>query len=366
MSVHSLRDVTRPPLSPSRYGNAALRAELDTLELAPLGHRHRTLYATAEHLGELVAGGELDAGTIEPVLIQAGELIGLPRSDAIRTVRRGLERGSTNPRRAPEGNRQVLQSRTDAIGAVCDWWATIERDPALRTRTGATTRRILAAFFRLAMKAGKVELAESYREIAEASGVSIGTITKHRAAWNRYVRQIEPGNRWKATRSQWRLLITKGRASGNMPEASPTGEAGVFPTARGIKAPSDNYWHRWSTGWATYRRLEPDAGRTVAELAEETGLHRGTIRRTLHRFAADGIAQRDCDGLWTECPDAESPPGLDRKEERRERHRLDRLVHADRRHRLAADRERRTELERAHRNQERGRHHAYESVRCTD
>jgi hypothetical protein len=289
-------------------------------------------------MGNLAAGGELDRKHAEYNLVAMAIDIGLTPSDAAKQVRRGLNRGEQTPRGAP-AHGTMLTDRADAITAAVTWWENVNRDHELRTRRGATTKRILAAFALLAIGAGKVRISESYRELAEASGVSIGTITKHRAELSRWVRLVEAGNRWNGNRSTWQLQ-TNQRALGNRPEADPSGNDGLFPSARTLTDPSDPYWHRWATGWAVYRLLDADDAHNAHELAAGTGLHVGSVRRILARFAAEGIAERDADGLWTARLGVTPQRGLiDHRALRHARHRAEREVWALNRERIFARRE---------------------------
>jgi hypothetical protein len=103
-----LRESSRPPRSaqavaiPARgrggYAMAALRGELEEVLSASEGTRNVTLHLAAWNLGQLVAGGALEADRTEALLCQAGERIGLPPAEALRTVASGFRAAAQYPR----------------------------------------------------------------------------------------------------------------------------------------------------------------------------------------------------------------------------------------------------------------------------
>lgn len=95
---------SRPPLRTaggSRYGLAALRAELTEIRRAPIGDRNNRLNRAAFCLGMLVAGGELDEVLVEDELLTAARHVGLGEGEARASIRSGLRAGATEPRRRP-------------------------------------------------------------------------------------------------------------------------------------------------------------------------------------------------------------------------------------------------------------------------
>lgn len=331
----------------TRYGRAALNGLADQLELAAAGYRHQTLYRAALRAGSLAAGGELDELAARAVLVAMGRQVGLAHRDAERQVSRGMEQGKLRP--AEAGASPALTSAGDARATVVEWWNSVLADELLRSRTGAVVVRILAGFGLAAMAAGSTRVHESYRELAELSGVSISTVSRRLPELARFVRRTHRGRRTSTTdRSSWQLVT--GRALRNTQDALPRGYAGVFPNARGLRNPSSPWWHRWSTGWRLYCELDADDGLTTAELARRTGLHVGSVRRNLARMAQNGWAHRDELGRWRCTPEpVEQEPVFDGfqnpQEQRRLRYRVEREL---RRQALAArarERERRREQE---------------------
>ncbi len=82
----------------SRYGEAALRRELEAVLTAPAGSRNVSLHRAAFCLGQLVAAGALGRPRVEELLVRAGEQAGLPSSEARRTVASGMRAGTDHPR----------------------------------------------------------------------------------------------------------------------------------------------------------------------------------------------------------------------------------------------------------------------------
>jgi hypothetical protein len=307
----------------SSYGMAALSSEVARVEQTAPGFRHMNLFSAACHVGELVAGREIDEATAESFLIDVGRSIDLLELDVRRQVARGLEKGKANPRTAPKAG-TMLRDRTDAVLAVVEWWGAVQAHE-WKGRTAGTTLRILAAFAVLGTKAGKLRLEESYREVAEAAGVSVGTVAKHKARWLPFVHQVRVGNRITASRTVWQLVV---RANGNRP-ASPAGKAsGLFPNARTLSDPAHNAWHGRPNDWRVYCLLTEEDTST-AHLVEVTGLHPSTIRRIGARLVDLGAVERGEDGWYLIPADAEELQhvGEDHAERLHQRHVAERKKH---------------------------------------
>jgi putative DNA primase/helicase len=80
------------------YGRKALQNAVERIHAAAEGDRHGAIYREAAGMGELVAGGVLEAGATEAALVNAGLAIGKGRTEVERTVRDGLRQGATQPR----------------------------------------------------------------------------------------------------------------------------------------------------------------------------------------------------------------------------------------------------------------------------
>ncbi|GAA4089861.1 bifunctional DNA primase/polymerase [Nonomuraea soli] len=91
----------RLALPADRHGaflHAAITGELNRLAAAPVGERNRTLFLAATALGQLVAGGALNADEVTTLLEQEGEAAGLSRAETRSTVASGLRNGARRPR----------------------------------------------------------------------------------------------------------------------------------------------------------------------------------------------------------------------------------------------------------------------------
>ncbi len=321
----------------SRYGDAALGYELGKVERCVEGIRHHTLFKASCALGELAAGGELDESETRAALEAAGRQVGLPGVDVRRQVGRGLERGRRHPRRAPEhGPCLVDTDRTEILGQLVVWWhrASAAKWPG---QAGSTRLRIVAGLFLLATGAGKVDLADSLRQVSEATGVSHATIWRHRAALAPWVRVVSKGRR-NGGRHRWRLCLSAGTSASAQNETSrPTRQgnaSGLFQGARlperqSLSSPAHDVWGRWSGGWRLFCLLDADDGLTTRDLAAATGYHVGTIRRSMNKMAAMGLAERDGDRQWrsVSCASPREEDVSDLAARRRALHQRQRVQH---------------------------------------
>ncbi|MGI8939934.1 MAG: bifunctional DNA primase/polymerase [Iamia sp.] len=101
---------TTPPSSAvtgagSVYGRRALETEVGRLALVDIGCRNDELVRASFRLGQLVAGGELDARGVAGALLTVALRIGLTEQEAVPTIRSGLAGGTRTPRRAPAARR---------------------------------------------------------------------------------------------------------------------------------------------------------------------------------------------------------------------------------------------------------------------
>ena len=108
----ALLEAMRPPAVPmaprhfyknvevGAYGRRALEAEVGRVALAVVGERNDQLNRSAFALGQLVAGGELDAEEAVDALLLAAGRAGLGALEAERTVASGFASGMLSPRSA--------------------------------------------------------------------------------------------------------------------------------------------------------------------------------------------------------------------------------------------------------------------------
>jgi hypothetical protein len=83
------------------YAQAALTAECERVTGAVNGTRNHTLNRAAFSLGQLIAGGELDEGTVIRELSAAARVVGLDEPEISNTIASGFRGGSTSPRSIP-------------------------------------------------------------------------------------------------------------------------------------------------------------------------------------------------------------------------------------------------------------------------
>lgn len=95
----------RPGKDTSKWADAALQGELDRLLQAQPGMRNHTLNKVAYRLGQIIAGGGLDEGEVEGVLIDGAKAIGLGEREAAATVHSGLTAGEESPRVPSQASR---------------------------------------------------------------------------------------------------------------------------------------------------------------------------------------------------------------------------------------------------------------------
>jgi len=109
---HWLLKRLRPPVPPGRrsavqgapvgrYGRAAMRSEAQALARCVEGERNDRLNRAAFQLGQVVAAGHLDAGTVDRVLMDVALAIGLGEQEAEATIASGLRAGQASPRVKP-------------------------------------------------------------------------------------------------------------------------------------------------------------------------------------------------------------------------------------------------------------------------
>jgi hypothetical protein len=80
------------------YLRAAVAGELARVAAATRGSRNHTLYIAAIALGQLAAGGALNAKYVTAELEHAAAGVGLGQAEAVATIRSGLRAGARRPR----------------------------------------------------------------------------------------------------------------------------------------------------------------------------------------------------------------------------------------------------------------------------
>jgi hypothetical protein len=86
----------------SAWARTALERELADISAAQEGTRNSTLNRAAFSLGQIIAGGALDADEVERLLLDRAASIGLGEGEARATISSGLSAGARQPRRPAE------------------------------------------------------------------------------------------------------------------------------------------------------------------------------------------------------------------------------------------------------------------------
>lgn len=84
----------------SRYGEAALTNQAESVRLAREGERNNTLFKATASITRLVAGGELDEEYALAALLDAARYVGLDEDEAVHTMQSAYAVGITEPRGA--------------------------------------------------------------------------------------------------------------------------------------------------------------------------------------------------------------------------------------------------------------------------
>ena len=83
------------------YVRAAFDRELSSVQHAAKGHRNDALNRAGYNLFQIVAAGELDAGSVESALLDAATANGLTETEARRTLQSARDAGLKSPRQMP-------------------------------------------------------------------------------------------------------------------------------------------------------------------------------------------------------------------------------------------------------------------------
>ncbi len=318
---------------------AALDSELDRIEVGTArGFRHPDLFKAACKMGNLIGGGHLVRHTVEPRLVYMAVRLGLPTSDAARTVKRGIDRGMTTPR-SPGKHTVEAKDRGDTVTMWMRWWDSLDQSDFPGTK-GTTDLKTCAAVAMLGVThGGPVDVGASYRQIAEFSGNALSTVTEQLKPGGRLMTHVRCTSRLK--KNQW--CTGKLESSRWAPEEMCT--FSVQPTSLVIRErlvctervhltdPGQNRWHRAGNAWRIASLLDPEIDVTVAEMATMTGLNPTTVRRRLAMLAASGGAVRVDRTTWRggivdATADKVSADGVDHLALKKARHELERLAWA--------------------------------------
>jgi hypothetical protein len=307
------------------YGRTALRALL--AEIADTDRRTDTTFRAACRVGELVASGDLDRIDAERKLLDAAADRGLRHRDAERQVLRGVERGLANA-----GGRRLVEDATHARVQVSAWWVDVTN-----TVTDSTMLAILRVIRDDMLHVGKVECSLSSREIAEQAGVDRSTVTRRMDNIRAWV-QVRTPSRKQQKRTTFRLPATPPHHSGATPKTdSGVGRNGASTSQRidgglvhGCRTPLDDpsidFWTGRRHLWSAWGFLDDEEPVTAREFGMRIGRTVRTAQRTLAALQTIGLARSDGDGGWCRQTPTDVEITTDRRDQRKERHRMERKV----------------------------------------
>jgi hypothetical protein len=300
------------------YGIGALKAAGERVATATVGCRNVTLFEAAWSMGRLLGGGQLDSSAeVRAFLVELGCGLGLPHAEVHRQVRNGLNIGRKHPKTPPNPPTPARDDLDLLRSYRAVWeqaWSTQGRGPSY-----STTLRIIAALCLCGVRSGEREFPAGHRKLADLSGVSPGTVSKHLARVGDWFVRTDPGDRTQARPSSWRLSV--GNTSSTKPKE--WRYEGVFPFDRPLLEPSHAVWWRWSNGWRLFCLLAAGVN-DVPTLATRMGLSTRAVARNLTRLADRELASPTPEGwvaVFDRFDEASVAHVVEAREERRRRER---------------------------------------------
>jgi Bifunctional DNA primase/polymerase, N-terminal len=106
-----------------RYAAAALEKEIRDVEQASRGGRNNRLNLAALRLGGLVGAGALDEDDVRAKLEAAAEANGLTKEDGVRAVRKTIESGLGDGKRAPRDLAEIRRRAEERAGSAATAFA---------------------------------------------------------------------------------------------------------------------------------------------------------------------------------------------------------------------------------------------------
>jgi hypothetical protein len=148
------------------------------------------------------------------------------------------------------------------------------------------------------MRVGKVRLSLSYRQWAEAAGVSKSVVGRYSPSLTPWIVRHCRGSRATGTATVWQIGRPPKRENWDS-RAAPDGMASGLsqeprlPAAGSIVDPALDQYYRRSSAWVIASHLDPDGGDAkVPEFVAATGLHPSTVRANLRYLASLGLVER--------------------------------------------------------------------------
>lgn len=307
----------------TRYGLAGLEARVNNVLAAPESTRRTTLWAAAFRAGALAAAGELDADFARSRLLVAAQSRNIP--DAVRQVRKGMTKGLLHPHDPYRGGVNI-ETQAEARALIFEWFEALDAKGA--------PARICTTIGRHCWNVGSTTVNLSYREIAEAGGVNLATVSKcaNSGRLARHVSIVTRGQRLRTTgsRTTWRLVL-RSVPTGNRPKAISSGYGGLLPHGTGPehdpRDPDVDAWWSWASGWAVYCALDLDEPSTVPELVARSGYTRSTVYRNLARLRDQYGMAVDGEAGWRRVEVEVDDWDFVRKAEKAARYKADRERH---------------------------------------
>ena len=205
-------------------------------------------------------------------------------------------------------------------------------------------RAVGSALLALAAELGRLQhLSVGVRELAERSGLAVGTVRRAVTCWQAVglLVQVEP-SRWVdgvQLAATYRLELS----------AIPSdGESAPLVSAAAAATVAHDAWRHGALGhggWTAWALLHPHAPADPDELARLLGVTRRTVLRRLERLELHRLVTRTRDG-WTRCAEQDTLPLLELAavheqsegagERQRERHRAERQLRREQHERWVA------------------------------
>ncbi|MEK4035835.1 DUF3987 domain-containing protein [Methylocystis sp. IM2] len=138
----SERAMAKPPATPAgerkAWGEAALADECQAVRGTGEGGRNDQLNVSAFRIGQIIAGGHIGERDAQEALLAAALDCGLPRKEALATVRSGLKSGAQSPRGPEPRANSLPEGRAVSAFQVIEPEKAEARDwPAIVPITGA-------------------------------------------------------------------------------------------------------------------------------------------------------------------------------------------------------------------------------------
>jgi DNA-binding MarR family transcriptional regulator len=191
--------------------------------------------------------------------------------------------------------RPAVRSRAEALAEIEQIVDAFDQQPR-SGQTGSSDVTVFHAAAALARRHGGRRAPMSVRDLADSSGRATGTVVRalRRLRSHGWLQLVEQGHHDTANTYQLNEPPSARRTTTASP---PVGGVGSVPNLRDPGHDAFAAGALGSGGWRVLRALDPHEGISTAAMADQLGLHPGTVRRHLARLSAEGLAWHD-EGLW--------------------------------------------------------------------